>query len=150
MKRDTFRIYSIDCLLVVALIVLSFLPIGFSSLICPVLLCGFAWITKSFFRKKGQVYSYQKKIIVLIFLLSIIHIIGYYGSGIFLGFVKNSSQQSFLFLLIGMISLYLIEKIRFSFLMQEKKGIPLLTLIAFLLADFILYRGIGFTSYFII
>lgn len=155
MKKDKFKIYILELLLIVILFFALFAPSIFTRSILAVIMFAYMIII-SFFLKKRKINSiYKKQVTILMTIFAGLYLVLFYLMGLYFGFEKSKIVLSIwsIFRFIIPLSIIIIssEIIRKVFLSQEtiihmkSRTINLsqvLTYIAMVLVDLAIYTGI--------
>ncbi len=155
MKRDKFKIYILQLLLIVILFFALFAPSIFTRSILMVIMFIYMIITFFFLKKRKIDSIYKKQVTILMTIFAVLYLGLFYLIGIYFGFEKSKIILSIwsLFRFIIPLSIIIIssEIIRKVFLSQEAiihiKSIninlsQIFTYIAMVLVDLVIYTGI--------
>lgn len=146
MKKDKFKIYILELLLIVVLFFALFLSNIFTKINLALFLLIYM-IGVVLCLKKRNIHSiYHKQIIILMTAFAAIYLIGFYLMGIYFGFYEATLKLSFWSLVNFIIPIAVIivtsEVIRSIFLAQKNKSSKWLTFISMVLIDLIIYTNI--------
>lgn len=155
MKRDKFKIYILQLLLIVILFFALFAPSIFTRSILMVIMFIYMIITSLLLKKRKIDSIYKKQVTILMTIFAVLYLGIFYLIGIYFGFEKSKIILSIwsLFRFIIPLSIIIIssEIIRKVFLSQEAiihiKSIninlsQIFTYIAMVLVDLVIYTGI--------
>lgn len=155
MKKDKFKIYILQLLLIVILFFALFAPSIFTRSILMVIMFIYMIITSLFLKKRKIDSIYKKQVTILMTIFAVLYLGLFYLMGLYFGFEKSKIVLSIwsLFRFIIPLSIIIIssEIIRKVFLSQEAiihiKSIninlsQIFTYIAMVLVDLVIYTGI--------
>lgn len=146
MKKDKLKIYSLELLLLIILFFALFVSNIFTRVVLSVVLSVFALITY-FVIKKRQINSiYNKQVLILMTAFAFIYVVCLYGLGLYFGYYESSVKLSIwsIFNYIIPITLLIIssEVIRNIFIAQRNRSSKIISLLATVLIDLLIYAGI--------
>ncbi|MGM9875334.1 MAG: signal peptidase I [Bacilli bacterium] len=155
MKKDKFKIYILQLLLIVILFFALFAPSIFTRSILMVIMFIYMIITSLFLKKRKIDSIYKKQVTILMTIFAVLYLGLFYLMGLYFGFEKSKIVLSIwsLFRFIIPLSIIIVssEIIRKVFLSQEAiihiKSIninlsQIFTYIAMVLVDLVIYTGI--------
>ncbi|MDD5980354.1 MAG: signal peptidase I [bacterium] len=155
MKKDKFKIYILELLLIVILFFALFAPSIFTRSVLAVIMFVYMIITSLFLKKRKINSIYKKQVTILMIVFAGIYLVLFYLMGLYFGFEKSKIVLSiwsiFRFIIPLSIIIFSSEIIRKVFLAQEnvihiKSWIinlsQILTYIAMVLVDLVIYTGI--------
>ena len=155
MKKDKFKIYILELLLIVILFFALFAPSIFTRSILAVIMFVYMIITSLFLKKRKIDSIYKKQVTILMTIFAGLYLCLFYLMGLYFGFEKSKIVLSIwaMFRFIIPLSIIIVssEIIRKVFLAQEavihiKSRIinlsQIFTYIAMVLVDLVIYTGI--------
>ena len=147
MKKDKFKIYGLEILLLVILLFALFMPNIFSKIRLAIFLIIYTILAKIIIKKRTITSIYKKDVTLTLVLFGIIYLVFFYLMGIFVGFYKPmiAFKLSTIYQYIVPIIIVVItsETLRSIFLSQDKvKFSKILTTISMILIDLIVYVNI--------
>jgi len=155
MKKDKFKIYILELLLIIILFFALFAPNIITRSILSIIMLIYMFIVCSFLKKRKLNSIYKKQVTILMTIFAAIYISVFYLMGLYFGFVKSkvilSVWSIFKFIIPLTIIIISTEIIRNIFLSQKLKinikskkiDISLIfTYILTVLVDLVIYTGI--------
>jgi len=145
LKRDIARNYILEILLIVILSLALFVSNIVNKKILALILIIYA-VSTSFIKTRRGKSTYEKQVIIMMLLFSIIYVIMYYLLGLYFGYYEAPAKFSIYTIWNFIIPMFLIilsqEIIRNTFIKQNGKYNSLLLFITMVLIDLILYIGV--------
>ena len=146
MKQDKFKLYVLEILLITILFFALFVSNIFTRVVLSVVLTIFAVITHLIIKKRKINSIHNKQVLILMSVLAVIYVLGYYLLGLYFGYYESSVKLSIWSLFNYIIPLTLLiissEVIRYIFISQNKKTSKLVAFIATVLIDLIIYTSV--------
>ena len=147
MKNDRARVYSLEFVLVLFLLLALFVPnILESRLIIAVFLGLYAVVTKYFIKRKSKFSIFQKKEFLSMILMAVIYLVIFYMFGMYVGFktaaVRFSFVNIFKYILPVAVIIIATEFIRSRFLTEKTKISMALAFVCGVLIDLIVYTNV--------
>lgn len=147
MKKDKFKIYSLECLLLIILIFALFMPNIFTRVRLAILLLVYMVLARAVIKKRITTSIYKKDVTLTLVLFGIIYLVFFYTMGIFVGFYKNilafRFSSIYRYIIPTIIIITTSEILRNIFLTQEKAKLSkIFATISMILIDLIVYVNI--------
>ena len=147
MKKDKFKIYSLECLLLIILIFALFMPNIFTRVRLAILLLVYMVLARTVIKKRITTSIYKKDVTLTLVLFGIIYLVFFYTMGIFVGFYKNilafRFSSIYRYIIPTIIIITTSEILRNIFLTQEKAKLSkIFATISMILIDLIVYVNI--------
>lgn len=147
MKKDKFKIYGLEILLLIILLFALFMPNIFNRVCLAIFLLLYALLVKHAIKKRNITSIYKRDVTITLILFAIIYLIAFYLLGIFVGFYKNVITFKFSSIYKYIIPMIVIiissETIRSVFLSQEKAKLSkILITSSMILIDLMVYVNI--------
>lgn len=151
MKRDKVRLYLLEIILIILLFLALFVSRIFNYRILALALGIFAIVTRILI-KKNQVTVYTKKQVFWVMLaFAVIYLLGFYLMGVYFGFYRSSThfnlRNTWLFIIPFSAIIVFSEYLRSKFLTKPTKLSNVLTFIAMVLVDVIVYAKVYDVTY---
>lgn len=152
MAPDQKKIYIISLLGIAVLLLALFAPMGMGRPLAAVLLLPVAAAACLFIRKRRALSLHAKMVLLLMAVIGALYLMGYYVSGLFVGFTKTGYGLKpdvimTLILPIGMI-IVTTELIRYVLCAQEKTGAAVFAYLICLVADVLICSNLAGISNF--
>ncbi len=147
MKKDKFKIYGLEILLLIILLFALFMPNIFTRISLAIFLFLYTLFVSFMIKKRNITSIYKKDVTITLIILGIIYLGFFYLMGVFVGFYKNviTFKFSTMYKYIIPVSVIIItsEMLRSIFLSQGKaKFSKILTTMSMVLIDLIVYVNI--------
>lgn len=146
MKIDKIKLYILEILLILVLLLALFVSNIFNRTVLAIILFIFAFITKILIKRKKTSSIYKKQIICLMFGFAIIYIIIFYLMGLYFGYYKSPTNFGIPTIVKFVLPLVVIiissEEIRKKNIVQNSKLSKILISISMILIDLFVYSGV--------
>lgn len=146
MKIDKIKLYILEILLILVLLLALFVSNIFNRTVLAIILFIFAFITKILIKRKKTSSIYKKQIICLMFGFAIIYIIIFYLMGLYFGYYKSPTNFGIPTIVKFVLPLVVIiissEEIRKKYIVQNSKLSKILISISMILIDLFVYSGV--------
>ena len=94
MKQDKFKLYVLEILLITILFFALFVSNIFTRVVLSVVLTIFAVITHLIIKKRKINSIHNKQVLILMSVLAVIYVLGYYLLGLYFGYYESSVKLS--------------------------------------------------------
>ena len=147
MKKDKFKIYGLEILLLIILLFALFMPNIFTRISLAIFLLLYTMLVSYVIKKRNITSIYKKDVTFTLILFAIIYLGFFYLMGLFVGFYKNVLTFKFSSIYRYIIPMVVIiissETIRSIFLSQKKaKYSKMFVTMSMILIDLIVYVNI--------
>lgn len=145
-KKDKFKIYTVQILLLVILFFALFVPNIVNRKILAILILAFAIIINKVIKKRNIDSIYRNQVLIIMVSVAIIYLVGFYLFGLYFGYYQSTVIFTLWSVInyIAPISILIIasEIMRSVLVVQKAKFSDVLTFIIMVLIDLVLYINI--------
>ena len=146
MKIDKIKLYVLEILLVLVLLLALFVSNVFNRTMLAIILFIFALITEILIKKKKIMSIYKKQVSWLMFGFAVIYIIIFYLIGLYFGYYKSPTNFGIPTMVKFVLPLVVIivssEVIRKKIIVQDSRLSKILISISLILVDLFVYSGV--------
>lgn len=146
MNIDKIKNYMFEFILIIFLFFILIVSTIYKTIYLSIFLFMYMLMLKKIIKKRNIISHYQKEVTMVMCAMGIIYLIVFYLMGTYFGFYESSvkfGKNAILYYIIPLsITIYSSEVIREIFLAQKGKIIKVISFIAFILIDLIIYGGV--------